>query len=222
VGKVTNLDWDGSPEAKDARRRATLSETCRILAARCPDAQVRLFDFSIELRDGKSPFTWDGLHEAAETLIACVQDELSSRRSPLDLRDACELVHSRLWAIHALALLTGSHAHAKRFEVGVASGRPLTVCYGSGPLLPPVAGFQRLQAVDIHLLGKVKVQIPRRGCLAIIPESTRVGGVMWRYWCSDCAPSRGAKARSQARAHRRMANRFAQRCRESLSARKER
>jgi len=208
VGKVTKEPIRGELDAaKGARRRAALPDSQPILSARCPDAQARLFDFSIELAR-HDPSTQVGLQDAAETLLSVVQDELRSR-SPLELRAALELAGARLWAIHAFFVLTGSHSQAKRFETELAAGEPLAVCIGTGPFWAPVAGFRKLQTVRSAHWGEL--HIPARGCLAVIPESTRLGGVMWRYWCDDCAPKRGQKTRSQARRHRTMVDELAER-----------
>ena len=161
---------------------------------------MRLFDFSIELVD-RAPVTHEGLQEASEATLGAVQDELRVRTSPLELAVASELAFARLWAIHALLGLTGSHSHAKRFELEVTSGRPLAVCVGKSPWFPPVAGFRKLQTVRSYW---GDVFVPALGCHAVIPESTRLGGVMWRYWCDDCAPNRGAKARAQGRRHKKL------------------
>jgi hypothetical protein len=193
-GKVTNLLAE-----KHARRREWVRAQ-PILGARCPGAQVRIFDFSTELHGGG--FTRDGLQSASETTLECVQDEYRGRRSHLDDSAFFELHHARLWAIHALSLLTGSHAHAKRFELKITDDHPLTVCGGTGPWFPAVSpGLRKLQPVQTFW-GEV-LHVPALGCHAIIPESTRLGGVMWRYWCDDCSPSKGQKSRSQVRAHRR-------------------
>jgi hypothetical protein len=119
---------------------------------------------------------------------------------------ASELGISRLWAIHALAVNTGSHSHAKRFELEITGGAPLAVRLGTGPWFPDVAGFRKLQKIQTHW---GDVFVPKLGCHAIIPELTRLGGVMWRYWCEPCAPNKGAKARAQARRHKRLVDSIA-------------
>ena len=181
-----------------AERRAGLQKT--ILWSHCPEAQLKLFDFSNEILD-RIQVTRDGLIECAEAVLCAVQVELTSRSSPLELAVASELAISRLWAIHALSVCTGSHAHAKRFELRIAGGAPLAVCVGTGPWFPPVAGFRKVKRLQT-LWGEVFV--PALGCHAVIAESTRIGGVMWRYWCDECAPNSGAKARAQARRHKQL------------------
>jgi hypothetical protein len=201
VGKVTKFRWTASPAqiaAKQAERRTRLPETNPIVWSHCSKAVVRLFDFSNERRD---EITYDGLQEAGEAVLEAVQDELRTQRSPLPLSVASELAISRLWAIHALSVLTGSYAHAKRYELQVTSGAPLAVCIGTGPWFPPVSGFRKLKKVRSYW---GEVSIPAAGCHAIMAESTRFGGVMWRYWCDDCAPNKGAKVRAQARRHKRL------------------
>ena len=200
---MTKQSWRATPEqiaAMNARRRAKLSETSPILCARCPDAQLRLFDFSIEVANG-APVTDDGLRDAAEATLYAVQDELRARSSPLDLSVVSDLAFGRLWAIYALLFHTGSHSHAKRFELEITDGAPLAICLGTGPWFPPVAGFRRTLRVRTHWKD---VWVPACGCNAIMPESTRLGGVMWRYWCHSCAPNTGAKGRAQARRHKRL------------------
>lgn len=154
----------------------------------------------IEFRT-QAPITDDGLADAAEVTLAAVQDELRTQSSPLEISVASELAFSRLWSIHALLVHTGSHSRAKRYEQQVTDGAPLAICLGTGPWFPPVSGFRKAQQVSTYW---GVVSIPALGCHAIIPESTRLGGVMWRYWWDDCATSRGAKARAQARRHKQL------------------
>ena len=78
---------------------------------------------------------------------------------------------------------------------------------GTGPWFPNVSGFQKLRPVYSYHWGELHV--PALGCHAIIPESTRFGGKMWLCWCEGCKPNRGAKARAQARAHKRMVDKLA-------------
>ena len=186
--------------AMEAQRRAALPQISPILWARCSEAQLRLFDFSNELRS-RVPVRKDALHGAAEEILRAVQEELQARASPLEIAEASELGIGRLWAIHALSVVTSSHSCAKRFELEITGGAPLAICLGTGPWYPPVAGFRSVQRVQSF--GGV-VYVPKLGCYSIIPESTRLGGVMWRYWCDDCAPRKGAKACAQARKHKRL------------------
>jgi hypothetical protein len=217
VGKVTKNDeqrpkrirWTATPEqraTKDALRRAALRDEPSILGKRCPEAQIRLFDFSIELREGLR-IRRGGLQSASETTLACVQEEYRTRSSPLELVAFTELHTSRLWAIRALSLVTSSHAHSKRFELKITDGHPLTVCGGTGPWYPEVAGFRKTHPVSTFW-GE-ELHVPALGCHTIIPESTRSRGVMWKYWCENCAPNAGAQTRAQVRAHRRRVENWA-------------
>jgi hypothetical protein len=97
AGKVTTF------MEKDARRRAGLRDSQPILGALCPDAQARLFDFSVERRD-RRPVTRDGLQLASETVLTCVQGEYHACTSPLEPTAAIELASARLWAIHACGI----------------------------------------------------------------------------------------------------------------------
>ncbi len=191
MGKVTKL----SP--RDRIRRAALAREQPILGARCPKAQARLFDFSVQVRIVGDPFDEAGLQDAAEEVLACVQAELRANASPLEAAAAFELTHSRRWAVYALSCLTGSHAHAKRHELSITNGSPLTVCIGTSAFAPPILGANKLQTVNTHL---GDVRIPVCGCFAIVPESTTLGG-RWRLWCDACAPNVGKRDRAQLTRH---------------------
>ncbi len=182
-------------ESREDRLRAAIATDQSILGALCPEAQRRLLDFSFDREQT------DGVVEAAEEILTNVQHELSSRRPRLEHAAAFELVSARQWAIYALSLITTTHAHAKKHELAVTEGSPLTACFGFSPFLPPIRG-RALQEVQTHRYGVLR--IPAYGCFAVIPESTRLGGRMWRQWCTDCAPNSRDAALRQARSHRRM------------------
>jgi hypothetical protein len=191
MGKVTNPDVI---VRKDARRRARLPEDQPILGARCPEAQARLFDFSVQLRE-RLPFSTEGLLEACETILACVQDEYRERASPLEPVAAIELSAARKWAMHAVALRTGSYVHARRFEITHTHGEPLTLCVGT-------------QVTVKSDYWEDVLEIPARGCYSIIEESRTIGGRR-KLWCDEHAPNKGQRARARAREHKRFVDEIA-------------
>ena len=194
-----------SPELiaeKHARRRAQLPR-----AIRSSERVARMLSYGSSTSPSscasRHPFRREGLLDASETILRVVQEELRTRTSPLDIAVAIEIAGARLWAIHALSLVTGSHSYAKRIELEMTDGAPLAVCVGTGPFWPAVAGFQKTWPVQWY---KRELSLPALGCRAVMPESPRLGGVMWRYWCDECAPNKGT-VRAQIRRHVRRLNR---------------
>lgn len=131
-----------------------------------------------------------GMSAACEAVISYVQAALAKLApGPLPPHVATELVVPELWALHALIDWKGKAA-AKREQVRLASGAPLSVCRGGGKDL-----------VVETLLGPRTVQAA--GCLRIFELPMRSsGGKMWASLCPDCRPSNGRRQplRSAARA----------------------
>jgi hypothetical protein len=121
--KVTKLD------PRDRRRLRALAADQPILGARCPAAQARLFEFSVEIRE-RTHVDEAGLEDAAREVFICVQEELALLDSPVDLVAALDLTNALWWERKALMYLHGAIGE-KRIEMTLCDSSPLTVCVGS-------------------------------------------------------------------------------------------
>ena len=136
------------------------------------------------------------------TLVA-VQDELRTQSSPLRAFGRLGVRRSRGSGRFTLCSCTlgatptrsatnwTGHETAHRLRSASAPDRGFRLC--------PAFGRRK----GAHLLGGSS-RFPPSAVTRSFPSRTRLGGVMWRYWCDDCAPSKGAKARAQARRHKRL------------------
>jgi len=132
-----------------------------------------------------------GLTNAAETVLQLVQDELRHRESPLDPDAGHELGGAKAWALLVLIEDRGV-SKAKKLELQIAEGRPLTICTGrtwkadeklaegyerrgERPWLwtPPPLLFRVAKTQAIHRGRAVTVQVPAFGCFRIIEDSPR-------------------------------------------------
>jgi hypothetical protein len=176
------------------RARAPFSP---ILEACCDHADLyRMQLYSIDRhsrrRDGRATHVVkDGLHDAADRILACMQRELRARRAAINSvedalergRQSIEFWYSQRWAIDALEHLSGSPGYAKRRQLEHSNNQPLAVCMGGGK-----------QRLITTLLGDVTVQA--LGCFCVFDDSTRPSGrTMWSRLCPGCRHSKGQSLR---------------------------
>jgi hypothetical protein len=162
-----------------------------------------LFDWSVDRPESTDPSYNGELAIAAETVILAVQRELLERDSPLEPEVGFELGYARAWAIEALKDVSSAGA-AKKTELRLTNGAPLTICTGFTQLgAAPFLG----SIVDVPVIhrGEARVlRIPAPGCFAIFPDTTQTSRKAWRHWCDDCRPRMSQRPRKIARAHRRI------------------
>jgi hypothetical protein len=186
---------DRIADEKRARRRAELADST--LGRGCLSACERLFDWSNDRSDAR------GLAAAAETLIVAVQHELTQRESPLEPSVGIELGYVRAWAVFALCDVSTA-SQAKRTELRLTDGAPLTICTGfthlaSAPFLGTIVEVPAIVHGEARVL-----HVPAFGCFAIFPDTTRTSAKPWKHWCDRCEPSRSKVTRKTVRAHRRV------------------
>jgi len=181
--------------ANRARRREALNHS--ILGRRCLPAAQRLFDWSNNRSEHRD------IAAAAETVILAVQQELLERDSPLDVEVAFELGYARAWAVFALCDVA-TKSEAKRTELRLTGGAPLTICTGFTHLeAAPFLGSM----VDVPVIyrGESRVlRVPAFGCFAVFSDTTQTSRWPWRHWCDDCEPRNSQRPRKIARAHKRV------------------
>lgn len=184
---------------RQRRVREELPTTQPILGARCPRAQARLYDWSVNRRDQ------NGVGSASEVVLAWVQKELRERESPLDVAAAFELAGARRWALAALIELHGKK-RAKEIELELADGAPLAICMGPRTF---VHGGERVDYLPVQTIhGLTHVPLYGQGCRAVFHDTTRITGRMWRYWCPECKPSKRQARRALAQSHSRAVSRI--------------
>jgi hypothetical protein len=184
-------------DARDARVRQGLEVNCPLQGAWNPDALRRMFDYSVQVRDGRARDT-NGLQEAAEETFRCVQATLAESAAPLAEATVFELASAQRWQRHALRYVFGnSLAAVKRRELELVES-PLTLCMGART----PRSIQTFSYGELHM--------PVWGCFAVFADSLRTsGGWMWQSWCPACQQSRTQRGRSVERSHLRFVEQHA-------------
>jgi hypothetical protein len=175
-------DRKSSEEARAAR----LQEAWPILGGQCPEGLLRLWRYYDE-RLTTDKVDQEGLQQAAEQVLTCVQRELQGRPSPLDLPAAGELWRARHFAIDAL-IFQRDNKHAKETERRlVAPDLPLAICIGS----------RKRRKIKTRA---GQLEIGALGCLSTFPDTARSAGQMWPEWCPNCRSTARKPLRDQERA----------------------
>jgi hypothetical protein len=192
------------------RRLDQLAIEAPILGARCPKALKRVLTFRIQ--EANSPYLGrieeGNLATAAKEVYGHVQAELRNRRlSPLDRNTAFE-IDAGMWLARRALIYRPGKTEAKRIEVGVAHGAPLTICMGPRRY-HELKGVAPLEFADGSTL-KPGVWLLGAGCYSIFPDRpTWTGGrVLWLSWCPNCKPETSHRDRGLMRAHSRVVEQF--------------
>lgn len=207
-------------KAAVARVRINGDESRRRVCDRCPTALGRLDVFYWEwisardkdaqawVRAKKKPITVEtgvneqGLHEAAEEVLRCVQQDLHefhAHREPLAMdMNTIALWKARVIAITALDWM-GGQQFAKEVEAQVSLGeQPLALCVGSTKR-EPVTIYSHGRFREIKMAGYI-------GCLRTFPDPPYGPGRRWPRLCPDCRVRRSnAKSRAKNELRRRTA-----------------
>lgn len=197
---ATGYEPQRDKSREDARRERVRAQA--ELRSRCPASFERLEQFATqsivgrlpddgswllaELREAVGPMRRDGVDQAAEEVLAAVQQELSKRSSssPLPWHVATVFAKARFDAINAL----DGGGYAKRaLQQAAAPSRPLMVCTGHTYLISRSATPD--DPVD---------KFNPRGCGAIFPESPKLSGNnLWAMWCPACRSSHKKPSRQR-------------------------
>jgi hypothetical protein len=153
--------------------------TSPIIEALCtPDDFARMVQFCLERR-GRGPIDTDGLHDAADRVLASLQHKLREiEGTVLGWADAMDLFVCQWDAVAALMYAypdAHPQAYAKQRQLEHSNDRPLTVCIGGGKLYPVAT-----------IIGSANAQA--RGCRRVFEDSKRPSGRMWSRLCRDCQP----------------------------------
>jgi hypothetical protein len=209
------LDWVITPEqlaARDDRVRRAIETTPSVFPADCNAARVRLFDYSIELRDDPQCYPDAiGLEQAARQILRAYNRDLGHRKrsKAVDAPAAFELESARSWALSALRLIYLRAGAVKKVELEEAEpGQLLAICIGGAySAVAQFGGRHPVAPLEVPMSGLDKpLVVPARGCLRIFNDpGKQVGGGrnQWPRWCPDCDPSKGQTRRSQISAHQR-------------------
>lgn len=173
------------------------------LGRRCPESQRRLFLFAIQCYGWPDlgPIAEKDLRRHAELLYSNAQAELRAAGPRLERLAAFELAAGIELARKALVHLEGK-VGAKRIEIDIADGAPLTICMGSRkPMklkVEPVL-FKEFDTdgEEVDVLLKPKISPYGSGCFAVIPDrNTSAGGrQLWTMWCKPCSPNGSGRSR---------------------------
>jgi hypothetical protein len=165
-----------------------------VLGAKCPDALLRLFDYSLRERDGGC--TADQADEDAATAVfVSQQHELRRRGVGLRLEgDAFyELSTAVQWTRRVL-IDRRKKKGAKLLELELTDGEPLAICVGAGyEKVDKQLGLVRRGSIKF---GGGQLPVLGYGCI-FLDRADAVGGrSFWLRWCPEHKPKKHQAARS--------------------------
>jgi hypothetical protein len=170
-GRVTSLTWRANP-AQQRRQllglRDKIATTDSVFGSDSTWWREVLFDYQ-HIDFLEIELTQDRLEQAATAGFRAHQELL--RRSEGECVEPFEFASTLAILTAAMADRSGSKGQAKRLQLDLADGRPLTVCSGTGKYLPKHG---------------VTTMVP--GCGLVFPDTTRAAGghrSYWLRWCPD-------------------------------------
>jgi hypothetical protein len=157
--------------------------------------------FGTSLRD---ELVEPGLPIAALWALWYGQDDLRELKSPVEAKQAGELMRERLWALTALIEIGGQRS-AKAALLDITGGNPLTVCLGDAYRVRS----RKWQKKTVTTAGFGEVGLTVVGCLAIFPDAAHAtGGEVWPGFCDSCRSSSSKPHRDQRTAIKRRLDRM--------------
>jgi hypothetical protein len=171
TGTITALTWKANSAQRRAKLealRARIATTDSVYGPESAWWREILFDFQ-HAPDLERTLGPEELQQAAIAGF-CAHQELLRRREG-DHIELFEPAFTLAVVTAAMVDRHGSKGQAKRLQLDLADGRPLTVCSGTGKYLPKHG---------------VETMVP--GCGLVFPDTTRAAGggrSYWLRWCED-------------------------------------